>query len=148
MILVSVDFADKGCTCCGWVGEGSFRKSCVFRLIWPDFILKSGSRRFRGKRPVRSNRACWGWVGEGSFRKSACFNFQYGCHGYHLEIGFRWFCREWLLRLNQFWVCMLRVSRGKVPFGNRRISIFNMATILGWGVMLALRCYFGIWSLV
>jgi hypothetical protein len=32
-----------------------------------------------------------------------------------------------LVESNQLLVCMFGVSRGKVPFENRRVSIFNMA---------------------
>jgi hypothetical protein len=55
----------------------------ILKLVSVDFRENGLLNR------VNFDCACWGRVGEGAFRKSACFDFQYGCHGHQLEIGFR-----------------------------------------------------------
>jgi hypothetical protein len=62
-------------------------------------------------------------------------------------ISFCWFRGERLVESNQFWVCVLGVSRGRFlsNIGMFRFSIWQPSfqkSSIGWGVMLALRCYF------
>jgi hypothetical protein len=83
--------------------------------------------------------AYWGWLEVGSCWWPAPPLIQDGRYGSHLRFGFHqlsdeplsWVCRiESILR-----VCVCVCVLGQV------VSIFNI-TILGWGVMLALRSYF------